>query len=144
MRISRTVRLALIPITAIMLPAAALVGAGAQEETPTVDTSLTLPQGERTRVAISRAELSDDDPPIDGRGGIFYASNAPLLVLHEGSSRVERVLQGKAVTGSSTERRSAPDTTRSGRTRTVTASATTTSTGSMGRSRDRATPTATV
>ncbi len=61
MRITRAVRLALALITATMLPAAALVGAGAQEETPAVDTSLiaeaplTLPAGEQTWVSIYRS-----------------------------------------------------------------------------------------
>jgi hypothetical protein len=69
----------------------------AVDETLIVEVDLDLAAGERTWVAVYRANLSDDDPPIAARDGVLYALDAPLMVLHDGQSTVDRIPQGEAL-----------------------------------------------
>lgn len=87
----------------ILLLAGTPAASIAQEDPTGVDSdgivqaTLDLSDGERTWLAIHRASLSDDDPAIPVRDGLFYAIDAPLLLLYTGESRVERIEQGKGL-----------------------------------------------
>ena len=105
MRTPRTFWLPVVIVLVLLLSGSPVLGIAAQEDpSPSAeDTTLVseetveLPDGERAWLAIYRPSVSDDDPPIDAHEGMIYALDAPLMLLYEGESRVERVPQGEAL-----------------------------------------------
>lgn len=91
-------------IAAMFLPLLTGPRSAAQEDpNPGPDTSLivemdlTLTDGERTWVTLHRPTIADDDPPIQARQGVLYAIDAPLMLLYDGQSRIDRIPQGEAL-----------------------------------------------
>lgn len=69
----------------------------AVDETLIVESKLDLKDGERTWVALHRSSVTDDDEPIAAAEGVLYALDAPLMLLYDGKSTVDRIPGGEAL-----------------------------------------------
>lgn len=104
MHATRIPQLPVVLLLALLLLAPAL-GSTAQEdpnpnavdETLIVEAEMDVTDGERTWIALYRPSLSDDDPPIAAAEGVLYALDAPLMLLYDGKTTVDRIPQGEAL-----------------------------------------------
>jgi len=103
---TRANRHLLLCLIVLLLAGHVPAGSVAQEQTPVpgeassaiVTVIVDLPDGQQTWLAVNRTTISDDDPPLPARSAVFYAPDAPLMLLYEGDSRIARVPQGTGVT----------------------------------------------